>query len=141
MEFIKKNTLLILALLLKSHLSYGQMNYEVIIDCDTTTEAIFCSVTGTLLSSYNYSDSIRDLTPEVTVIYKVDSLCNKTVIKTEIINKLKYTAFQLNYISKYYEKLVKNANITFRTVDKKAFDCKLVASYLLNPMNIKFKWK
>jgi hypothetical protein len=141
MEIIKKIALLIFALLLKNHLSYGQMNYEVIIDCDTTTEAIFCSVAGTVLSSYNYSDSIRDLAPEVSVIYEVDSLCNKKVLKTEIANKFKYTAFQLNYISKYYEKLVKNANIAFRTKNKQTLGCKLVSSIALNPMKVKFSWR
>ena len=143
MEVVKKSAFIILALSLWSHLSHGQMNFEVIIDCDTTIDlngnSVSCFMKGTLPSSYNYSDSIRDLGPEITVTYKIDSLCYKTVIKTEIINKLKYTTAQLNYISKYYENIVKNANIVFRTSDKKKLECKLVASKNF-PMTVKFKW-
>ena len=144
MEVVRKSALLILAFLFISHLSNGQMNYEVTIDCDTTVDinesSVFCFVKGTMQSSFNYSDSIRDLHPEVTVTYKIDSLCNKTVIKTEILNKLKYTTVQLNYISQYYENLVKNANFVFRTSDKKTLECKEIASKNF-PMKVKFNWR
>jgi hypothetical protein len=142
---MKIKIILILVLLIKCNLSFGQMNIDITLDCDTTYDdkgnrSASCFWISLQISGFNYSDSIKELSPEVTVRYNIDSLCKKTILKTEIKNKKKYSKSQLIYIEKYYERIVENATLTFKTSSKKTIDCKIVALKRLGPMIVNFRW-